>query len=104
MLVNPAPISRSSALLVQQAVQALRSGRSVAVEGSSGQVRFIAAEAAERTINCWPGPAARLVLSGQRVSILGVSTYPETAWSIELEPNTPFGRALSAFRSHHTLR
>jgi GTP cyclohydrolase II len=89
MLVNPAPPSRSSALLVQQAVQALRSGRSVAVEGSSGQVRFIAAEAARHTINCWPEAAARVVLSGQRVSVLGVSTDPETAWSIDLEPNTP---------------
>jgi GTP cyclohydrolase II len=87
-LVNPAPLSRSSALLVQQAVHALRGGRSVAVECSSGQVRFMAAETAKHTINSWPEEGC-LVLSGQRVISLGVSTDPETAWSIDLEPNTP---------------
>lgn len=50
MLANPAPLSRSPALLVQQAVQALRAGRSVAVKGLSGEVRLIAAEAAQHTI------------------------------------------------------
>jgi GTP cyclohydrolase II len=88
MLVNPAQLSRSSALLVRQAVQALRTGRSVAVRGSSGELRFTAAETAKHTINSWPEDA-RLVLSGQRVASLGVPADPETAWSIDLEPNTP---------------
>ncbi len=96
MLVNPAPLSRSSALLVQQAVQALRIGRSVAVKGSSGEVRFIAAEAAKYTTNSWPEDA-RLVLSGQRVTSLGVSTDTETAWSIDLEPNTPLAVVSALF-------
>lgn len=88
MLVDPATLSRPSALLVQQAVQALRTGRSVAVRGTSSELRFIAAEAAKHTINSWPEDA-RLVLSGQRVTSLGVLTDPETAWSIDIEPNTP---------------
>jgi hypothetical protein len=53
-----------------------------------GELRFIAAETAKHTINSWP-EAARLVLSGQRVTSLGVPTDPETAWGIDLEPNTP---------------
>jgi GTP cyclohydrolase II len=91
---NAVPLPRTPALLVQQAVRALRTGRSVTVRGAGGEVLFLAAESARDREEPWP-EGSRLVLSGQRVASLGVPAEPESAWRIPLGPDTT-GSAVAA--------